>query len=406
MTSTVSEFRAGGRVLAGAVLGIGTGVSGLLLYTNGLFVAGLNADFGLTRTEFGFGILMVTIALAIANPLVGWAIDRFGARLVAAVGLVALAAGFAALGTLTQSVGSYIAIQTLMAFFAAASGPIAYTKLVSGWFSRHRGLALGITLTGIGLAAAIMPPFVARMIEAEGWRSGFLLLATIALAGLIPVWLLLREPPDEAISHVERGPKTSTQPVISDPFRSRAFWTMIAAFSLMAFAFAGLLPHFVPLLIDSGVTPVRAAGFAGLIGVAVITSRLVIGFLLDRFFAAWVAIGVCFVAITGCAVLLLAGASGAVVAALAIGCAMGGEVDVISFLVARYFGREKFGSIYGWQYSAFILGSGFGPLWIGALYDRTGNYSSSLIVCIILLVVACSVLTLLPKYPPIEQAQG
>ncbi len=69
-----------GRTLAGAVLGCATGISALLLYTNGLFVAGLSHDFGLSRTQFGFGVLLVTMALAAANPLVGWAVDRFNAR--------------------------------------------------------------------------------------------------------------------------------------------------------------------------------------------------------------------------------------------------------------------------------------------------------------------------------------
>ena len=330
------ELRGGGRTLAGAVCGIGTGVSALLLYTNGLFVAGLAHDFGLTRTIFGLGVLIVTIALAVANPVIGWAIDRFGSRPLAAGGLVALALGFAALATLTRSVASYLLIQALLALFAASSGPIAYTKLVSGWFHRSRGVALGITLTGIGLAAALVPPVVARVIAADGWRAGYWTLAGIALLGLVPVWLLLRDPPIAEHQQVVLDRDRSS------PFRSRAFWMMLAAFSLMALAFGGFLPHFVPLLTDAGVTQVQAGSLAALIGIAVIGSRIMIGLLVDRFFAPFVAIGLCLTAAAGCAVLLLVGVSGAFVAALAFGCAMGGEVDLISFLVSRYFRANPF----------------------------------------------------------------
>src|SRR5690349_2430405 len=111
-----------GRVLAGAVLGSATGISALLLYTNGLFVAGLSHDFGLTRTQFAFGVLLVTLALAAANPLVGWAVDRFNARAPAIAGLLLLSAGFAALGVFVRSVDSYLLLQAIVAFAGAASG--------------------------------------------------------------------------------------------------------------------------------------------------------------------------------------------------------------------------------------------------------------------------------------------
>ena len=78
------------RSLSGAVLGSATGVSALLLYTNGLFVAGLTADFGLTRSQFGLGVLLVTMALACANPMVGWLVDRMGAKWPAVGGLLLL----------------------------------------------------------------------------------------------------------------------------------------------------------------------------------------------------------------------------------------------------------------------------------------------------------------------------
>ena len=126
------------RSLAGAVVGSATGVSALLMYTNGLFVAGLAHDYGLTRVQFGFGVLLVTMALAFANPVVGWLVDRLGAKWLSVAGLLLLSAGFATLGSYIHSIGSYYLLQVLVALVGAASGPIAYSKIVNETFVRDR----------------------------------------------------------------------------------------------------------------------------------------------------------------------------------------------------------------------------------------------------------------------------
>mgnify|MGYP001025553647 CR=1 FL=1 len=393
----VRELRDGGGVLLGSLLGVGVGVSGLLFYTSGIFVADLAKTIGLTRTQFGLASLCATTAVAIANPLVGWLVDRFGVRRPAAFGLVSLAIGFFALGALTESVAAYVALQTVTAFFAAASGPIAYNKAISAWFERHRGAALGITMTGIGIAAAIVPPLLARTIAGHGWRTGYYVLGAVALVGLVPLLALVRLPP----SYRSSSPAAAGgDPAVPDFHRSSVFWMLMAAFTTLAVGFAGLLQHFVPMLTDLGVEPVRAGSLAGVIGVAVIVSRIVVGLLVDRFFAPRVAVGTCLLCIAGCAVLLVYGAPGAVFAAIALGAAMGAEIDLIGFLVARYFGLRAFGRAYGWQYAAFIVAGGVSPLWMGILFDRTGTYRSSLPACMVILSFAALLFLRLPGYAP------
>ncbi|MBK7116813.1 MAG: MFS transporter [Proteobacteria bacterium] len=159
MNATADPAQGWRRSLAGAVLGSATGVSALLLYTNGLFVAGLTQDYGLTRVQFGFGVLLVTMALAGANPVVGWLVDRFGAKWLSVAGLLLLSVGFASLGLFIESVNSYFLLQVMVALAGAASGPIAYSKVINETFNRHRGIALGITMTGI---ASPRPSFLPR----------------------------------------------------------------------------------------------------------------------------------------------------------------------------------------------------------------------------------------------------
>jgi MFS family permease len=365
------------RSLAGAVIGSITGISALLLYTNGQFVAGLARDFGLTRVQFGFGVLLATMAIAAANPLVGWLVDRLGAKWPSIGGLVLLSAGFAALGTFTGSVSGYFLLQTLLGFIGAASGPIAYTKIIGAAFHERRGVALGITMMGIGLSGALVPPVLARIIEAHGWRGGYPGAGTAAL-------------PAAPSMEVNAGPATW--------LRSRVFWILAAAFAAVSLSFAGLLPHFVPMLGDNGLDPVTAGAVAGRIGLAVIASRLLIGYLLDRVFAPRIAIAICLIAAVGITLFLVNGVGAASLTAIAMGIALGAELDLMGFLVARYFGLAQFGKIYGWLYGAFVFASGLGPLWVGAVRDASGSYTPALLVSASGLVFSSLVFLLLPRY--------
>ena len=383
------------RVLAAGIVGSATGISAVLLYTNGLFVAGLAQEFGLTRAQFGLGVLLVSISLALSNPLVGWLVDRYGARVISLTGLLGLAAGFTALGRFTHSVASYLALQMLVALLGAACGPIAYSKLIGTTFTRHRGLALGLTMTGIGLGAALLPPLVARTIEADGWRAGYYALALVPLCGAILTALLLPRHESTAVSvHSTAQTDAEGRPWLA----SRTFWLLAATFSLMSFSFGGLLPHFVPMLLDLGLTPGQAAGIAAQIGFAVIASRLVVGLLLDRLPAPWIGIGICVLGACGGLILYQSGPAHAGLAAIALGVALGAELDLLGFLVAQHFKLAQFGRIYGLQYGAFILGSGLGPLWVGAVRDANGSYSSALLASSAGLLLTCVGFIALPTY--------
>jgi len=395
-TSTLQPSAAWPRVLAGAVVGSATGISAVLLYTNGLFVAGLAQEFGLTRAQFGLGVLLVTISLAIANPFVGWLVDRFGARGLSVLGLLLLSAGFVALGHFTHSVASYLLLQMLLALLGAGCGPIAYTKLIGTTFTRHRGLALGLTMTGIGVGAALLPPLIARTIEAEGWRAGYSALALVPLCGAVITALLLPRTASRTASAQITSPDTAEgRPWLV----SRTFWVLAATFSLMSFSFGGLLPHFVPMLLDMGLTPLQAAGIAGQIGLAVIASRLIVGLLLDQLPAPWIGIGICLIGASGGLILHQAGASQASLTAIALGVALGAELDLLGFLVAQHFNLAQFGRIYGLQYGAFILGSGLGPLWVGTVRDVSGSYAPALLVSSAGLLLSCIGFIALPRHP-------
>jgi MFS family permease len=375
----------------GAALGVGLGIAGLLTYNSGLFVEGLAKAIGLSRTAYGAAFFGSTVALALAMPFVGRAVDRYGARLTAMVGAVALALGFAALSQV-QSVAGYLAVMVLLGLFAAPSAPVPFTRAVAGAFRRARGLALGFTQVGIGLAAALVPPLVAGQIAQAGWRHGFWMLAGIAALGLLPA--LLAMPGRERDGGAAARDGEREFPAIR---RSRLYLVQLAAFAAMALAFTGMLAHFVPMLRDAGLSIQRAGALAGAIGMSVIVTRVIVGWLADRMEAAWLGAASCAACAAGCLGLALGGVDFAPVGAIALGAAMGAEADLIAILTARHFPLTTYGRAYSLQYGAFTVAGGVSPLWIGFLADQTGDYRLPLLVCAAALLVPIALFLRLPS---------
>lgn len=352
-----------------------------------MFGRDLASGIGLSRTGLGIGFFLSTVMLALALPLGGALIDRFGPRWPAVMGSIALSAGFVLLGTVVASPAMFILVMAATGFFAATSAPVAYTRAVNLLFSKGRGLALGLTQMGIGVSAMVVPPFLALTIARDGWQAGYLWLACIALAGVIPAVCL----PNVA------NPSRAEGTAGSADFRSPVYRLLIASFGLMALSFAGLLTHFVPMLREAGMTPEAAGGTAGVIGLSVVVSRLIVGWLVDRVDAARVAILCCLLCAAGCVALAIGGTGAALIGAIALGTAMGAEADLIGYLTARYFGIGAYGRLYAVQYASFMLMAGLSPLWMGVIADRQGAYTIPLVMAAIGLAAASILFARLPR---------
>jgi MFS family permease len=386
--TVVAEFARGWRTVLMAALGVGLGVSGLLTYNAGLFARDLASEIGLSRTAFGAAFFGSTLAMAAAMPLVGRLVDRLGPRIVAAIGALMLSAGFLALSQV-RSVAAYALIVVLIGPLAAGSTPVPYTRAVSAAFQRARGLALGLTQVGIGLAAALVPPVIALVIARQSWQHGFVALAALAALGVVPALLGLPGRRDQGTQPDGAGYAAVR---ISPLYRLQ-----YAAFCAMAFAFAGMLPHFVPMLREAGMPVERAGALAGLIGGSVIVTRILVGWLADRIEPAWLGSASCLVCGSGCLLLALGGPAMAPVGALALGAAMGAEADLIGILTARYFPIAAYSRAYAAQYGGFMVAAGLSPLWMGQLTDWSGgNYAPALIAAAALLVLPAVLFAMLP----------
>jgi MFS family permease len=383
-------------VLAASFIGIAIGVSSLYFYSLGIFIKPMAAEFGWGRGAGSLGALVGTAGAALMSIPMGRLVDRIGSARVAIGSLVLLALGFAAIGTLTSGLASFLVLTAIVSLVTAGSSPLPFSRLVVTAFHRNRGIALGLTLAGTGVGAILIPRLLAPYVAAHGWRSGYLALAAVVAVMLPVLWLFLRHAKDP---HRNVGPAVSLKQVLADP----TYRLLALIFLLAATAILGTVVQFVPMLSDWGLSPAAAGGIASMIGVAAIAGRLLTGWLLDRFTPQLVNAGLFALAAGGLGLLAFGGIAVAVPGALVTGLAVGAEVDLIAFLVGRYFRRAVYGAMYGAVYTAFLIGGAIGPALSGYLQEATGSYRASLLVSAVLLAVAAAASTRLSRLKPPEE---
>ncbi len=185
----------------------------------------------------------------------------------------------------------------------------------------------------------------------------------------------------------------------ADIRRSADFWLMIVIFTLTSASMHAGVLHMPALLTDRGVSSAQAAMASAMIGISVILGRLGSGYLLDRFFAPRIAMvfyGACAI---GLAMLWSSEArSSAMVAAFLVGLGMGSEVELMAYLVSRYFGLRSFATAYGYAFAAFMLAGAAGTLLMGAGYDHFHSYSVPLGCFCVAMICAVALLTRLGPY--------
>jgi MFS family permease len=329
--------------------------------------------------------------------------DRFGARPVAIWSTLALGLSTAAIGLLTRQIWTYYALFALMSFVSVGTLPVVYGKIISLWFDRSRGFALGIALCTTGLAGMILPIYTQTIISHFGWRWAYVGVGLLPLLIALPtLWLLLpREEGPAPLLDANRQTPVLEGYAIGDALRHYRFWLIALGALVAGVGLGGVVFNFVPLLVDRGLTPMLAAKLFGLYGLTVVIGRVVSGWLLDRFWAPAVACG-CLLT-PALAALMLAVGGHAIpflsVATCLFGLAGGAEFDLIAYLTSRYFGRLNFGSLYAGQYVAFVLGSGTAPALFGAVHDATGSYVSVLYLTAGLFAGAGLLILLLGRYP-------
>ena len=304
---------------------------------------------------------------------------------------------------------SFYMFFALLGFVGSGPAPIPYVKVISRWFDRHRGLALGLTMLGIGAGAILMPALAQKLIAMFGWRSTYFVIGSLVLVVSVPVVaLFLKDSPEElgllpdgaiATRTVRQQQGSEEGLTWRDARRTATFWLMVGTVFLIGASLHGCVVHLAPMLNDQGVSPQRVGLAISILGSALLIGRVGSGYLLDRFFAPHVAMCIFGAVACGIALLRTGAVSGLLFpAAFLIGLGMGAEVDIIAYLTSRYFGLRAFGEIYGYAFGSFVLAGALGPWLMGLGFDRYGSYDSVLVGFLLATLMAAALITRLGPY--------
>lgn len=391
-------------------VGLGCGLASVITSTFPIFLAPLRAEFAWSQPQLFGALALTTLTVTILAPFFGAVVDRIGAKRMILGGLLLEALVLASFAGQTASLPSFYLRYVALAVLAIGTTHVAFTRVITLWFDRRRGLALGITLAGLGVGSMVWPILAQWAIDTYGWRDAYLVLAgTVATVGLSCVALLVRDSPHSIGLQAdgipgEVVPGAAQKPLVGmstrAAVRTPTFRLMLVAFICIGASISSVQVHLVPLLTGRGVSPMLAATVLSTLAAAMVVGRLVAGWLMDKWFAPRVAIAF-LVGPVVAIVMLAAGATGvlAFIAGILTGLAVGAEVDVTAYLASRYFGLRNFSGIYAFFYGAYALGAAFGPLITAVVVDKSGGYTGILSVHAGLLVLGAVLLSRLPAFP-------
>jgi MFS family permease len=401
-TASRSEFtRPAVLATLAAMVGMSAGPTPMVSAVAGLFMKPLSQEFGLNRTTISVILLLSPLAVAVCSPIGGRMLDRFGVRRVLLPCVVLFACANAAM-LLVHALWQYLVLAVVISACVAVHCYSSYTKVITLWFARHRGVVTGVAIAGgSGLGAAIIPQLVQPWIAHFGWRWAYAGIGAIVLLWAVPaLFLFLREPvdvrtvadkalADDAVEGLSRA----------EAMRAPAFWLIAAAMYLAPLTIVGTLGHLFPMLTERGASPRVATTALSFIYIGGMIGQLSSGYLLDRVSSPKIVLPYFAAALIGVAIThrcddprwILPGA-------VLLGLGQGSEMSILAYLTARYFGIRNYCAIYGRLYGFANLGIATGLVSMGVAHDRYGSYAPMIYVFLAALLGVLALFASLPAY--------
>lgn len=402
-----------------------------LIVSNGLSIGGFPVFFKFIREDFvshgvvardsaesfiAFGATLTFLTAGLIGPFAGWLLQRFPIRDVMIGGCVLLGAGLL-VHSRAETAGTVYFARIMMGASLGFVGVLANVVLVSNWFARKRGLALGILLTGTSLGGVLIAPLAGYLTAIFDWRNAMTILSLVIWAVLAPaVILVVRDRPQdvgllpdgddrEAVS--SESPAAIEGDTLSEALRRPIFWVFALCAALVFYPIFVTSQQFILYLQTPriGLSPQQGSFALSALFAVSVGGKFLFGYLSDRISPTRVMLICCSVMFLSTLVLLSLTAATAFVFLIPFGLGYGGTFVLLQRLVADYFGNRDYSKILGVVTVVETFGAAIGGLVTGKLADAAGgDYSSAFFAVIAVSGVALCLVVILNFMPARERA--
>jgi MFS family permease len=370
----LSELRVNGRALTAACIGMGAGFL-LNHYVANIFTPHLLDEFGWAKADFALIGTLGLLSLFIV-PIVGRLTDMMGVRRVALVGVTAFPLTFVAYSMMPGSLEMFAVITVAQNLLAGATtSSTVYSRLIAERFVSARGLALAIAATIPALIGVVASPLLQGIIDAHGWRTGYLVVAgyTAIMGGIALAIVPSADPGQTGAMARPRRRAAEDYPEI---LRTPAFWVIICGMLLCNLIYPLQSSQMKLMLMESGASSALAAFMISLLAGGVVLGRFIFGLALDRFPTHLVAAIAMSLPAAGLFA-LAAGLDAPVVLAgsvVLVGLSLGAESDLAAYMVIRYFRIEVYGTVLGLVVTSMAVSAALGAIVLSVTLSLIDNF--------------------------------
>jgi MFS family permease len=406
---TEGQSRQGGQTVAALTAFLSLfAIVGVALYGLPFFYDFMVREFGWSRQQVTSGNAYSKLVVGpLFGFIAGWVVDRFGAKRLMIVGILMAGLALVGLGAISTITLFYV-FYLFNALGYVCGGPLPNQVLLSRWFDKGRGRAMGFAYLGIGIGGALVPLIAHGLTTRFGWHAALQILGVLMIVVALPFALIVRDAPPDAASGSAVGAATTTHGVsgadAATPLASRVFthWTfpfLLVGSMCSIGAVGGTMQNLKLLLsIDKGLAQGDVAVILSLVLTGSLVGRLLMGWMADRFPKKYVMLLIYGLVAATVPLLYLAPTVGSLqLAAVLFGIGLGGDYMIIPLMAAELYGLKILGRVMGVVLTADGVAEALAPMAVAAIRDATGSYGGGFALLVCLATLGAASIACLPR---------